>query len=224
MNSGESGLGHNLVKFQALERQNSFWSSPLSPNCCGWRLCGFRRLDKSAVASTGVKVYRVKYGDARQMAALLTNIFTGGASTGLEFGFQSDRAQLRGDDVEHGGAADRRVKAGDAERERARRRPTGSGTGSRRRHLNRRGPLGSLPGGGPAVPVARRSRACASRPTSPTTQFSFTPTRKNTGSLSGPSTSSTGQDCRSPSMSRSPRSRSMTNWTTACSSSSTKEH
>jgi general secretion pathway protein D len=42
------------------------------------------RLDKSAVASTGVKVYRVKYGDARQMAALLSNMFTGGGGAGLE--------------------------------------------------------------------------------------------------------------------------------------------
>ena len=53
------------------------------------------RPDKSAVASTGVKVYRVKYGDARQMAALLTNIFTGGGGASLEFGRQSDRAKSR---------------------------------------------------------------------------------------------------------------------------------
>ena len=32
-----------------------------------------------------MKVYRVKYGDAKQMAALLANMFTGGGSTGLEF-------------------------------------------------------------------------------------------------------------------------------------------
>jgi general secretion pathway protein D len=42
------------------------------------------RLDKSSVASTGVKVYRVKYGDARQLAVLLSNMFTGGAPAGLE--------------------------------------------------------------------------------------------------------------------------------------------
>ncbi len=84
MDSGESGMGHNLVKFQALERQNSVLVVASKPQLLRAASLWISRLDKSAVASTGVKVYRVKYGDAKQMAALLSNIFTGGASTGLE--------------------------------------------------------------------------------------------------------------------------------------------
>ena len=42
MDSGETGLGHNLVKFQAIERQNSVLVVASKPNCCGRRLCGFR--------------------------------------------------------------------------------------------------------------------------------------------------------------------------------------
>jgi general secretion pathway protein D len=84
MDSGESGLGHDLVKFQALERQNSVLVVASKPQLLRAASLWISRLDKSAVASTGVKVYRVKYGDAKQMAALLSNIFTGGTSTGLE--------------------------------------------------------------------------------------------------------------------------------------------
>jgi general secretion pathway protein D len=84
MDSGESGLGHNLVKFQAVDRQNSILVVASKPELLRTASLWISRLDKSAVASTGVKVYRVKYGDARQMAALLSNMFTGGTSTGLE--------------------------------------------------------------------------------------------------------------------------------------------
>jgi general secretion pathway protein D len=84
MDSDESGLGHNLVKLQALERQNSVLVVASKPELLRAASLWISRLDKSAVASTGVKVYRVKYGDARQMAALLSNIFTGGTSSGLE--------------------------------------------------------------------------------------------------------------------------------------------
>jgi len=84
MDSGESGLGHNLVKFQAIERQNSILVVASKAELLRTAALWISRLDKSAVASTGVKVYRVKYGDARQMAALLTNIFTGGGGANLE--------------------------------------------------------------------------------------------------------------------------------------------
>src|SRR5271165_2550096 len=84
MDSGETGLSHNLVKFQAIERQNSVLVVASKPDLLRKAALWLSRLDKSAVASIGVKVYRVKYGDARQIAALLTNIFTGGGGVGLE--------------------------------------------------------------------------------------------------------------------------------------------
>src|SRR5947209_17967677 len=38
------------------------------------------RLDNSDVASAGVKVYRVRYGEAKQIARLLNDMFIGGSS------------------------------------------------------------------------------------------------------------------------------------------------
>src|SRR5262249_13101307 len=42
------------------------------------------RLDRSGGAGTGVKVYRMRYGDARQVAALLNDIFLGNSGNGLD--------------------------------------------------------------------------------------------------------------------------------------------
>ena len=84
MDSGETGLSHNMVKFQAIERQNSILVVTSKPQLLRMASTWISRLDKSSVASTGVKVYRVKYGDAKQMAALLSNMFTGSGSSGLE--------------------------------------------------------------------------------------------------------------------------------------------
>jgi general secretion pathway protein D len=85
MDSDETGLGHNLVKFQAIERQNSILVVATKPQLLRAASLWISRLDKSSVASTGVKVYRVKYGDARQMAALLNSIFVGtGGSSSLD--------------------------------------------------------------------------------------------------------------------------------------------
>src|SRR5262249_50261591 len=41
------------------------------------------RLDKSG-AGTGVKVYRMRFGDARQVAALLNNMFAGGSGSAAD--------------------------------------------------------------------------------------------------------------------------------------------
>jgi general secretion pathway protein D len=84
MDSDETGLGHNLVKFQAIERENSILVVATKPQLLRAASLWISRLDRSSVASTGVKVYRVKYGDARQMAALLNNIFVGSGSSGVD--------------------------------------------------------------------------------------------------------------------------------------------
>src|SRR5262249_39810964 len=43
-----------------------------------------KRLDQAATARTSVHVYRVKYGDARQIARVLTDMFVGNSSTSLD--------------------------------------------------------------------------------------------------------------------------------------------
>jgi len=84
MDSGESGSSHNLVKFQAIERQNSILVVASRPELLRAAATWISRLDGSSVASTGVKVYRVRYGDAKQIAELLSKIFSGESSSDLD--------------------------------------------------------------------------------------------------------------------------------------------
>ena len=142
-----------MVKFQAVERQNSILVVTSKPQLLRMASTWISRLDKSSVASTGVKVYRVKYGDAKQMAALLANMFTGGGSTGLEFRRQSDRAKRGSYDPKHGGPADRWRKTGNAERKWARAPGQGPGQGQGQgadaaAAISTAGTLGPLGGGG----------------------------------------------------------------------------
>jgi general secretion pathway protein D len=82
IDSGEGGLSQNLVKLQAVARLNAILVVSRKPELLRAVATWINRLDSSETANTGVKVYRVRYGDARQLARLLNDIFVGG-STGL---------------------------------------------------------------------------------------------------------------------------------------------
>ena len=84
MDAGDSGLGHNLVKLQVIARQNAILVVASKPELLKTAAAWIARLDSSATANTGVKVYRVKYGDAKQLAALLSNMFLSSSGGGLE--------------------------------------------------------------------------------------------------------------------------------------------
>ncbi len=89
MDSGESGLGHGLVKFQAVARQNAILVVAAKPDLLRAASRWIERLDLPTGASAGVTVYKVHYGDAKQMAALLQNIFLGGGGAGEDAGEQT---------------------------------------------------------------------------------------------------------------------------------------
>ena len=80
MDSGEGGLSHNLVKLQPIGRLNAILVVTQKPAMLKTAETWIHRLDNSEVANTGVKVYRVRYGDARLMAQLLNDMFGGGSS------------------------------------------------------------------------------------------------------------------------------------------------
>ncbi|MEJ0078884.1 MAG: type II secretion system secretin GspD [Alphaproteobacteria bacterium] len=78
MDSGEGGLSQSLVKLQPIARLNAVMVISSKPALLKTAATWIARLDKSDSAATGVKVYQVRYGDARQMAVLLNDIFGGG--------------------------------------------------------------------------------------------------------------------------------------------------
>jgi general secretion pathway protein D len=80
MDSGDGGLNHDLIKLQPIARLNAILVATNKPallkTAQGW----IRRLDNSEISSTGVKVYRVRYGDAKNLAQILNEMFGGGSS------------------------------------------------------------------------------------------------------------------------------------------------
>src|SRR5262249_34304808 len=84
MDSGEEGLSQHMVKLVPIARSNAILvvsgKPPMRPPAGKW----IGRLDNSSVANTGVKVYRVRYGDARQIAKVLVELFGLGSVSSVE--------------------------------------------------------------------------------------------------------------------------------------------
>jgi general secretion pathway protein D len=81
LDSGEGGLSQNLVKLQPVGRLNAILVVTRKPELLRSVSTWISRLDASDTAAVGVKVYRVRYGDARQMARLLNDIFVIGSGS-----------------------------------------------------------------------------------------------------------------------------------------------
>jgi general secretion pathway protein D len=81
MDSGESGLSQSVVKFQAMARLNAILVVSRKPALLRTAATWIRRLDNADTGRTSVHVYHVKYGEARQIARVLTEMFIGGSSS-----------------------------------------------------------------------------------------------------------------------------------------------
>jgi general secretion pathway protein D len=86
LDSGEGGLSQNLVKLQPISRLNAILVVASKPDMLRSAATWINRLDKGDASKTGVKVYHVQYGDARQIAALLNTILVGQSNGVLDSG------------------------------------------------------------------------------------------------------------------------------------------
>jgi general secretion pathway protein D len=82
VDSGDNGLTQNLVKLQPIARLNAIMVVTKKPALLHTVESWIRRLDRSDSTRTSVHVYKVKYGEAKQMARVLTDMFGGGSSNG----------------------------------------------------------------------------------------------------------------------------------------------
>jgi general secretion pathway protein D len=78
LDSGEGGLSQALVKLQPIGHLNAILVVARKPEMLRTAGTWISRLDGSDSMGPSVKVYRVRYGDARQIAKLLSNLFGGG--------------------------------------------------------------------------------------------------------------------------------------------------
>jgi general secretion pathway protein D len=83
LDAREGGMSQNLVKFQAIGRLNAIMVVSKKPDLLRTAATWIGRLDR-ADTTTGVRVYRMKYGDAKRMAGLLSNLFGGGSGLDTE--------------------------------------------------------------------------------------------------------------------------------------------
>jgi general secretion pathway protein D len=81
MDTGENGLGQNIVKFQVVNRMNAVMVITRKPALLRTAETWIKRLDSANTARNSVHVYRVKYGEARQIAKVLTEMFIGGSGS-----------------------------------------------------------------------------------------------------------------------------------------------
>jgi general secretion pathway protein D len=84
MDSGDSGLSQSVVKFQPMSRLNAILVVSRKPALLQTAATWIRRLDRADTARNSVHVYHVKYGEARQIAKVLTDMFVGGSSSSLD--------------------------------------------------------------------------------------------------------------------------------------------
>ncbi len=77
--SGENGLAHDVVKFQPIARMNAVLVVTRKPALLKTVETWIRRLDNADTGRSRVHVYSLKYGEARQVASVLNNMFGTGA-------------------------------------------------------------------------------------------------------------------------------------------------
>jgi general secretion pathway protein D len=83
VDSGENGLSQNVIKLQPIARLNAIMVVSKRPEMLRTAAIWIKRLDQADTERTSVHVYQVKYGDARQIARVLTDMFIGGSGSSL---------------------------------------------------------------------------------------------------------------------------------------------
>jgi general secretion pathway protein D len=81
VDAGENGLSQNVIKFEPVARLNAIMVVTKRPDMLRTATTWIKRLDRADTARTTVHVYRVKYGEARQIARVLTEMFLGGSGS-----------------------------------------------------------------------------------------------------------------------------------------------
>ncbi len=85
MDSGEGGLSQSVIKFQPIGRLNSILVVSQKPEYLKRAGVWIARLDKSDTEGVNLKAYPLRYGNSKQVVALLNDMLTGhGTGGGLD--------------------------------------------------------------------------------------------------------------------------------------------
>ena len=73
--TGEGGQGNGVIRFQPVSRMNAVMVVAKNPKFLDKATQWVMRLDRSDTSGTTVRVYRLKYGSAPQVAKIMNEIF-----------------------------------------------------------------------------------------------------------------------------------------------------
>src|SRR5262249_14439002 len=90
--SGEGGVTQHMVRLQPIGRMNAVLAVTRKPEMLHRIETWINRLDNTNNARSSIHVYNVKYGEARQIARALNDIFGGGS--GSSGTLDSDTGQI----------------------------------------------------------------------------------------------------------------------------------
>ncbi len=91
--TGKDGAASNLVRFQSVNRLNAVLAVAKSGHMINQVKTWIARLDRSDDNNTTVRIYHLRYGNARVVAGILRDVFTGQSGSGSSSG-NSDLSQL----------------------------------------------------------------------------------------------------------------------------------
>lgn len=94
IDSGEGGIAQDAVKFQTISRMNAILAVTRKTSLLRQVETWIQRLDTADTGRTGIHVYRIKYGDARQIARVLNDLFGGGGGAGGTSAADSAASQI----------------------------------------------------------------------------------------------------------------------------------
>jgi len=83
MDAGQGGLTQNMVKLQAISRLNAILVVSRKPAYLKTAATWISRLDSADMEGANLKVYRLRYGNAKQIASLLSQMLLGQAADSL---------------------------------------------------------------------------------------------------------------------------------------------
>jgi general secretion pathway protein D len=92
--AGKEGAAGNLVRFQPVVRLNAVLAVAQTAGMINKVRDWVARLDRADYENTTVRVYRIRYGNARVMAGILREVFTGQSSGQIGLPGSADLSQL----------------------------------------------------------------------------------------------------------------------------------
>ena len=91
LDAGEGGAHAGLVQFQPVARMNGILAITKRPDLMKTVAIWVGRLDRSDNAATTTRVYRVKYGDAKQLASVLNDAFGNGSGASDSYSIDTQK-------------------------------------------------------------------------------------------------------------------------------------